>query len=127
LSFNALNCQGGQNGNRPNDQPGEHPYRAANADGKEQREGGVMRKFIEVQCTKKKKVTVYRFFGLGEWKVKRYNKWEPVNGIYIPGDVLKIVAAQLHPPPILTEIQIAKLCSANADGCQFVNTSTDPY
>lgn len=72
------------------------------------------RHFVQIEYKREKIVGLYRFFGRGEWKVKDGRRWRTVNGIYIPADVLHIVASycQPNPPPILTEMDIALLCGA---------------
>jgi hypothetical protein len=74
--------------------------------------GKVEQHFVEIKYTREKTVVLYRFFGRGEWKVKDGRRWRDVNGIYVPGDVLSAAAAYCRPtpPPMLTEIEIARLC-----------------
>lgn len=36
---------------------------------------------------------IYRFFGFGEWDVNYGRGFEPINGIYVPAEALKIAAA----------------------------------
>jgi hypothetical protein len=68
--------------------------------------------FVEITAVNKGRHSTYRFYGRGQWEILECRKWKPINGIYIPARVLEIAAAQCHsePPPILTEIDIARLC-----------------
>jgi hypothetical protein len=72
------------------------------------RETGMARHFVQIEIGK----TAYRFFGLGEWQIREVGKWKSINAIYVPGEALRIAASQCNPepPPILTEIDIARLC-----------------
>lgn len=74
--------------------------------------GKAKQHFVQIEYRREKTAVLYRFFGRGEWKVKDGRRWRTVNAIYVPGDVLGIAAAQCQPtpPPILTEIEIARLC-----------------
>lgn len=38
--------------------------------------------------------STYRFFGRGEWLVNHGGGFQPINGIYVPADVLRIAAEQ---------------------------------
>lgn len=50
--------------------------------------------FVEVICTGNASGgnATYRFYGWGKWDVDYGKGFEPINGIYVPGDVLKIAA-----------------------------------
>jgi hypothetical protein len=48
--------------------------------------------FIEIKDAK----AIYRFYGFGKWDVNYGEKWEPINGIYVPGDVLKVAADEMQ-------------------------------
>lgn len=74
--------------------------------------GRVKQHFVEIEYQREKTKVIYRFFGLGEWKVKDGRRWRTVNGIYVPGDVLSVAASYCSPPPLLTEVDIARLCGA---------------
>ena len=71
--------------------------------------------FVQIEITEKKVTTAYRFYGRGEWKKRDNRSWRPINAIYIPAEVLSVAAAQCStaPPPILTEMDIARLCGGS--------------
>ena len=73
------------------------------------------RHFVEIELVGSARTTLYRFFGRGEWKVKRRGKWTPINAIYIPAAAMQIAASQCQPvpPPFLSETDIAYLCGGN--------------
>lgn len=71
--------------------------------------------FVEIEFVEKGAKRIYRFYGLGRWKLKDGNSWRQIDGIFVPGDVLKAAAAQCKqmpvrlPPLMLSEKQIAAL------------------
>jgi hypothetical protein len=54
------------------------------------------RPFVEIKCTGNASGgnATYRFYGYGEWDVDDGRGFGPINGIYVPADVLKIAAEQ---------------------------------
>ena len=72
-----------------------------------------MRHFIQIETVEKRRTTLYRFYGLGEWKMWSGKHWRAINAIHVPADVLKTAAAHCRPaPPILSETDVAALCGA---------------
>lgn len=53
--------------------------------------------FVQIETTVRRVRRAYRFYGLGVWKEKRDTQWEPINGILIPAEVLKIAAQYCEP------------------------------
>lgn len=54
------------------------------------------RPFVEIKCVGNASGgnSTFRFYGYGEWDVDNGNGFGPINGIYVPGHVLKIAAEQ---------------------------------
>ncbi|CAB4171582.1 hypothetical protein UFOVP1349_27 [uncultured Caudovirales phage] len=50
--------------------------------------------FVEVVMDGRHSVTVYRFYGVGVWRVKRGENWHPINAILVPGEALEIAARE---------------------------------
>lgn len=48
--------------------------------------------YIQIEACERRVTTAYRYYGMGRWETKRHEKWEPINGIYVPGLVLKVAA-----------------------------------
>jgi len=54
------------------------------------------RPFVEIKMTGNASGgnATFRFYGYGEWDVDYGSGFEPINGIYVPAEALKIAAAQ---------------------------------
>lgn len=72
--------------------------------------------FVEVKVTGKGAARVYRFYGLGRWKIKDGRRWRTINATLVPGYVLEVAAAECRPPPLtLSEAAIAALCGGGGN------------
>ena len=55
--------------------------------------------YIQIEARERGVTTAYRYYGLGRWETKRDGEWRPINGIYVPGQVLKVAALYCEKTP----------------------------
>lgn len=51
--------------------------------------------FIEIEV---ENCAVYRFYGLGRWRILRDDEWVPINGIFVHAQALRVAAAYVEEP-----------------------------
>jgi len=56
-------------------------------------------KYIKIVVTDRGHEVVYRFYGLGVWRVRVGDEWRYTNAAYVPAEALKIAARECEPTP----------------------------
>lgn len=65
---------------------------------------GIVDYYVQIEARVRRVATTYRYYGVGRWAIKIRGKWEPTNGIYVPGVVLKVAALYCeNTPPASTD------------------------